>query len=128
MKKNAESHPTRYHLSDARNGAYLAACPVDVVRMSFWLDTGLRRKIMKLTVRNRGTRAVTAMTVYAHYMNNSFRNIGDAEGFIELKFTGLYCRPGKCTELPKFVRLAYQDIAAADLFLPILFSAAIARH
>ncbi len=117
MKKNAEAPASRYHLSDAQNCACFPDCPADVVAMSFWLDTGLRRKIMKITVRNRGKRVITGMTVYAHYMNNAFENIGGTEGFIELNFTDIRCKPGKCTELPKIIRLAYQDIAAADMFI-----------
>ena len=117
MKKNADMPASRYHLSDAQNCACFPGCPADVVSMSFWLDTGLRRKIMKITVRNRGKRVITGMTVYAHYMNNAFENIGDTEGFLELRFTDIRCKPGRCTELPKMIRLAYQDIAAADMFI-----------
>lgn len=107
----------RVFLSKCKNRPYLAACPVHILSAEFFLDLKLQKKVMKLRIQNTSDRAVTGMTILARYLDKNGGVMGDPEGFIVLKFTNVYCAPGKTALASKTVILPYQDIAGLSAYV-----------
>ncbi len=112
-KKNSQ----RVFLSHAQNRPYLPECPADIVSAAFYLDLKLQKKVMKLRIRNRSDRPLTALTILARYLDKNGHVIGAENGFIVLRFQGLYCAPHQTSAGSKTVILPYQDIAGIEAYI-----------
>ena len=109
--------PGRVFLSKCKNRPYLASCPADIVNAEFYLDLKLQKKIMKLRIRNKSDRAITAMTILARYLDRDGNVIGDENAHIVLRFTGIYCAAHETSLGSKTVVLPYQDIAGIEAYI-----------
>lgn len=115
MKKQTQNASRgRVFLSKCKNRPYLAACPVQILSSEFFLDLKLQKKVMKLRIRNSADRAVTGMTLLVRYLDRDGAVMGDETGYIVLKFTSIYCAPGKTALGSKTVILPYQDISGIE--------------
>ncbi len=109
MKKQTAPRTDRVFLSQCKNRPYLATCPADIVHAEFYLSLKLQKKVMRLSVRNRGDRAVTAMTVRIQYLDRDERPVGEE---ITLHLPDMYCPAHQTGYCSKLLVLPYQDIAA----------------
>lgn len=116
-KTKSRQNPNRVFLSRSKNLPYLPSGAADIVSAAFFLDLKLQKKVMKLRIRNRTDRAITAMTVLARYLDKNGQVIGDADGHIVLRFTGIFCPPHQTTHSSKTVVLPYQDIAGIEAYI-----------
>jgi len=117
MRKNAHASAQRMFIAHSKNRPFLAGCPADIVSAAFYLDLKLRRKVMKLCIRNRSDHALTAMTVLARYLDKQGQVMGETDGFIVLRFSGIYCAPHHMSPSSKTVILPYQDISGIEAYI-----------
>lgn len=117
MQKNPPKTPGRIFLSKSKNRPYLPDFPIQIVHAEFYLDLKLQKKVMKLCIRNDSDRAVTALTVYARYLDRENHLIGVADGHIVWKFSNIYCAAHKTALSSKTIILPYQDIARVEACL-----------
>ena len=115
--RTAKKNPQRVFISHAQNRPHLSACPADIVSAAFYLDLKLQKKVMKLRVRNRSDRPLTDITILARYLDKSGHVIGAENGFIVLRFQGMYCAPHQTSPGSKTVILPYQDIAGIEAYI-----------
>jgi len=115
--KQKTRHPGRVFLSKSKNRPYLSACPADIVNAEFYLDLKLQKKVMKLSIRNKSERALTALTILARYLDKNGVVMGNESGFIILRFENIFCAPARTSLTSKTVVLPYQDIAGIEAYI-----------
>ncbi len=115
--RSPKKNPQRVFISHAQNRPYLPDCPADIVSAAFYLDLKLQKKVMKLRIRNRSDRPLTDITILARYLDKNGHVIGAENGFIVLRFQGLYYAPHQTSPGSKTVILPYQDIAGIEAYI-----------
>lgn len=113
MARRTMERADRVILSRAKNRPSLATCPADIISAVFFADERTCKKAMRLCLRSRADRAITALSFHAVYLDRADHPISEAN----LTFNGIYLAPHKTSMSSKKVILPYQDIAGIHAYI-----------